>query len=68
MFERPASGERAVLVHVNFPSESDQEDLQEFIELVRSAGAEAVAVVTPLRRINNTGRQGDASRFRYSCC
>jgi GTP-binding protein HflX len=49
LFERPASGERAVLVHVNFPSESDQEDLQEFIELVRSAGAEAVTVVTATR-------------------
>jgi GTP-binding protein HflX len=49
LFERPASGERAVLVHVNFPSESDQEDLQEFIELVRSAGAEAAAVVTATR-------------------
>jgi GTP-binding protein HflX len=49
LFERPASGERAVLVHVNFPSESDQEDLQEFIELVRSTGAEAVAVITGTR-------------------
>ena len=49
MFERPASGERAVLVHVNFPSETDQEDLQEFIELVRSAGAEPAAVITATR-------------------
>lgn len=49
MFERPDSGERAVLVHVNFPSETDQEDLQEFIELVRSAGADPVAVLTATR-------------------
>ena len=49
MFERPDSGERAVLVHVNFPSESDQEDLQEFIELVRSAGADPIAVITATR-------------------
>lgn len=49
MFERPDSGERAVLVHVNFPSEIDQEDLQEFIELVRSAGADPVAVITATR-------------------
>jgi GTPase len=49
LFERPDSGERAVLVHVNFPSETDQEDLQEFIELVRSAGADPVAVITATR-------------------
>jgi GTPase len=49
LFERPDSGERAVLVHVNFPSESDQEDLQEFIELVRSAGADPIAVITATR-------------------
>ena len=49
MFERPDSGERAVLVHVNFPSETDQEDLQEFIELVRSAGADPVEVLTATR-------------------
>jgi GTP-binding protein HflX len=34
---------------VNFPSETDQEDLQEFIELVRSAGAVPVAVITATR-------------------
>jgi GTP-binding protein HflX len=49
LFERPDSGERAVLVHVNFPSETDQEDLQEFIELVRSAGADPVEVLTATR-------------------
>jgi len=49
LFERPDSGERAVLVHVNFPSETDQEDLQEFIELVRSAGADPVEVITATR-------------------
>ena len=49
MFERPDSGERAILVHVNFPSGTDQEDLQEFTELVCSAGAEPVATVTATR-------------------
>jgi GTP-binding protein HflX len=34
---------------VNFPSETDQEDLQEFRELVRSAGADPVAVLTATR-------------------
>jgi len=49
LFERPDSGERAVLVHVNFPDGAGQEDLQEFTELVGSAGATAVATVTGTR-------------------
>jgi len=49
LFERPESGERAVLVHVNFPEGASQEDLQEFTELVRSAGATPVATVTATR-------------------
>ena len=49
MFERPESGERAVLVHVNFPDGAGQEDLQEFTELVASAGASTVATVTGMR-------------------
>ena len=49
MFERPDSGERAVLVHVFFPDGAGQEDLQEFTELVNSAGASTVATVTATR-------------------
>jgi len=49
MFERPQSGERAVLVHVDFPGESDPEDLLEFTDLASSAGAEPVATVTASR-------------------
>ncbi len=36
-FERPRGGERALLVHINFPHQPDQDDLNEFVELVRSA-------------------------------
>jgi GTP-binding protein HflX len=36
-FERPRGGERALLVHINFPHQPDQDDLDEFVELVRSA-------------------------------
>ncbi|MEJ2686101.1 MAG: GTPase HflX, partial [Gammaproteobacteria bacterium] len=49
LFERPRSGERAVLVHLNLPDYKDQEDLLEFTELVRSAGGEPVATVTATR-------------------
>ncbi|MCF6211693.1 MAG: GTPase HflX [Gammaproteobacteria bacterium] len=52
MFERPSKGdgERAVLVHVDFPDREDREDLGEFRELALSAGAEPVAVVTGSRK------------------
>ncbi|HVK99328.1 MAG TPA: ribosome rescue GTPase HflX [Dongiaceae bacterium] len=39
LFERPQGGERAVLVHVDFPQEYTREDPQEFEMLVDSAGA-----------------------------
>lgn len=49
MFERPKSGETAVLVHVDLPGISEPEDLLEFTDLVRSAGAVPVATVTGKR-------------------
>lgn len=50
MFERPDVGERAVIVHIEFSSsQSESEDLGEFIELVRSAGVETVDTVTGSR-------------------
>jgi GTP-binding protein HflX len=51
LFERPETGERAVLVHVYFPEGAGQEDLQEFIELVHSAGALPVATITTTRAV-----------------
>ncbi|HEY0722057.1 MAG TPA: ribosome rescue GTPase HflX [Gammaproteobacteria bacterium] len=50
MFERPKSGERALLVHLDFRQEGDQEDLDEFRDLALSAGAEPVAVVSGARQ------------------
>ncbi|MEE9422283.1 MAG: ribosome rescue GTPase HflX [Gammaproteobacteria bacterium] len=49
MFERPKSGESAVLVHVDLPGVEDRDDLMEFTDLVRSAGATPVATVTGRR-------------------
>ena len=49
MFERPQKGERAVLVHLDLYADLNREDLQEFRELVTSAGAEPVAVITGSR-------------------
>jgi len=49
LIDRPEGGERAVLVHINFPAGGMQEDLAEFQELARSAGAEVVDVVTGAR-------------------
>ena len=50
MFERPQSGERAVLVHLDLQQESEREDLDEFRDLAVSAGALPVAAVTGARR------------------
>ncbi len=48
-FDRPESGERAVLVHLNLASESQREDPREFEELVLSAGGDPVAYVMGAR-------------------
>ena len=48
MFDRPDSGERAVLVHLNFYS--GQEDLLELKELAKSAGTDPVHIVTGSRQ------------------
>ena len=50
MFDRPRSGERAVLVHIQFPGSDTAEDIAELIELATSAGAEPVDVLTTSRR------------------
>jgi GTP-binding protein HflX len=49
LFERPESGERAVLVHVNFPDGAGPEQLREFTELALSAGAVPVVTITGTR-------------------
>lgn len=49
-FERPRSGERALLVHIKFNSHSDQDDLAEFIELVRSADVVDIDVILGSRQ------------------
>ena len=48
-FERPRGGERALLVHINFPHQPDQDDIAEFVELVRSADVEDVELVVGSR-------------------
>jgi GTP-binding protein HflX len=49
VFERPRSGERAVLVRLGLGAQVDPEDLQEFRQLAVSAGAQPVATVTGRR-------------------
>lgn len=51
MSEHPSDSERVVLVHVNFPVGTMEEDLAEFQELTISAGAEIVRTVTGTRRV-----------------
>ncbi len=49
MFERPKSGERAVLVHLDFGAGIDLDSSEEFWDLARSAGAQPVAVISGKR-------------------
>jgi GTP-binding protein HflX len=50
MFERPKSGERAILVHLSLHGPAQADELHEFTELARSAGAEPLAVVSAQRK------------------
>ncbi|MDX1481503.1 MAG: ribosome rescue GTPase HflX [Woeseiaceae bacterium] len=50
MFERPRSGERAILVHAAADRVPDQSERDEFAELARSAGAELVGELVAGRR------------------
>jgi len=49
VFERPRSGERAVLVRLGLGAQVEPEDLLEFTQLAQSAGAQPVATVTGRR-------------------
>jgi GTP-binding protein HflX len=48
-FERPDSGEGAILVHIDFPEGAEKEDPREFEELVKSAGIDALGLITGTR-------------------
>ncbi len=48
-FERPESGERAILVHIDFNREEDRESPRELEELALSAGADPVEFLTGSR-------------------
>ena len=51
MFERPKSGEKAILVHMSMLGVPEPDALQEFTELARSAGAEPLALVATQRKV-----------------
>jgi len=53
LFDRPQSGTRAVLVHIDFTSRGKKECLDEFNELATSADIEVVAVVRGSRKVPN---------------
>ncbi len=50
MFERPPTGERALLVHIGVGVAPDQEQISEFRHLVISAGAEIVDFLSATRQ------------------
>lgn len=50
MFDRPQSGERAILVHAGASGAPDIDEREEFAELARSAGAELVGELVSARK------------------
>ena len=50
MFERPRSGERALLVRIGIGRAPDADELSEFEALARSAGAEVLTLISGTRR------------------
>ncbi|HEX2494894.1 MAG TPA: ribosome rescue GTPase HflX, partial [Steroidobacter sp.] len=50
MFERPRSGERALLVRIGLGGPPAKDELGEFESLARSAGADVLALITGTRR------------------
>jgi len=50
LFERPQSGERAILVHASPDGAPDDSEREEFVELARSAGADVVDQIVSARR------------------
>lgn len=53
MFERPRSGERAILVRIGFSGRVRADEVEEFKELARSAGANPALVLTGTRQQPN---------------
>jgi GTP-binding protein HflX len=69
-FERPRTGERAVLVRLGLGVPVDTEDLQEFRQLATSAGATPVATVTGRRERPDPRYfmgSGKAEELRAAC-
>jgi GTP-binding protein HflX len=50
LFDRPGSGERAILVCVGIGHAPDPDRVEEFVALARSAGAEVLEVMTATRK------------------
>jgi GTP-binding protein HflX len=50
LFERPRSGERALLVRIGLGGSPSKDELSEFDALTRSAGAEVLALITGTRK------------------
>jgi GTPase len=50
LFERPSSGERAILVCIGFGHAPDPDRVEEFVALARSAGAEVLEVIKVTRK------------------
>ena len=73
-FDRPSSGELAILVHLNLHSESEPEDPKEFEELVISAGGVPASLLIGSKGTPNpryfvgTGKLEELKQLVYEHC
>ncbi|MFC4253625.1 ribosome rescue GTPase HflX [Sinimarinibacterium flocculans] len=74
MFERPKTGQKALLVHLDFPGTDFESDRAEFIELARSAGADVLDVIGGSRRqpdpglFVGSGKAEEIAAAAAACC
>ena len=50
LFDRPGTGEKALIIHLSINESFSEDDLSEFVQLVISANVEPVATITGSRR------------------
>ena len=74
LFDRPDTGEKALIVHLSINESFSEDDLSEFVQLVVSANVEPVATVTGSRRAPDArffvgkGKLEEVKRVLHETC
>jgi len=74
LFDRPDTGEKALIVHLSINESFSEDDLSEFVQLVRSANVEPLATITGSRRAPDAryfvgkGKLEEVKRVLHETC